>query len=283
MDGGQEAMLEILDRFEVYGSPKRKFPLRWKGTEKAMNVCARIALLALVTPLLFGQTAQITGRVADSTEAVVPAVKIRVTNVNTGIARDTQTNSEGYYSVPLLPPGEYRMLVRAEGFKPSTRDGITLAVAQIARIDFVLELGALTESVTVAAGAPLVDASSATIGKVVENRRIVELPLNGRNALALVLLTPGVKSNAGPTNSGFGDRGITLSSVSINGSPSGMNSYLLDGGNNNDGYQAGLNINPSVDAVEEFKVQSNTMSAEYGFTAGGVVNIIRVWLFQVDG
>ena len=141
-------------------------------------------------------------------------------------------------------------------------------------LNLQLELGATTESVEVTAEAPLVDASSATVGKVIENRRITELPLNGRNALALVMLTPGVKSQAGPTNSGFVDRGTALSAISINGGPSSLNSFVLDGGNNNSAFLADVNVNPTVDAVEEFKVQSNTMSAEFGFTAGGVVNIV---------
>ena len=118
------------------------------------------------------------------------------------------------------------------------------------------------------------DTSSATVGKVVENRRIADLPLNGRNALALVMLTPGVKSQAGPTNSGFVDRGTALSAVSINGGPSSLNGFIIDGGNNNSAYLADINANPTVDAVQEFKVQSNVMSAEFGFTAGGVVNIV---------
>ena len=160
------------------------------------------------------------------------------------------------------------------GFKKEVRSGLTLLVDQHAEIDFKLEVGATAESIEVTAQASLVDTGSATIGKVVENRRINDLPLNGRNVLALVLLTPGVKSQGGPTNSGFADRGIQLSSVSINGGPSSFNSLVLDGGNNNNAFAADLNVNPTVDAIQEFKVQSNVMSAEFGFTAGGVVNMV---------
>ncbi|MGH9675341.1 MAG: hypothetical protein ACRD44_19390, partial [Bryobacteraceae bacterium] len=119
-----------------------------------------------------------------------------------------------------------------------------------------------------------VDTATGALGKVVENRRILELPLNGRNALALTLLTPSVKSNAGPTNSGFGDRGIQISSISINGGPNSMNGMLLDGGNNIQAYIGEVNISPAVDAVEEFKVQSGSMSAEFGFTGGGIINVV---------
>jgi hypothetical protein len=115
--------------------------------------------------------------------------------------------------------------------------------------------------------------SAAAVPKAGENRRAVDLPLNGHNALALVMITPAVISQAGPTNCGFANRGTALSAVSINGGPPVFKNYVLDGGNNNQAQQSDINVQPAVDAVEEFKVQHNTLSAEYGFTAGGVVNI----------
>jgi hypothetical protein len=120
----------------------------------------------------------------------------------------------------------------------------------------------------------LVDTGGATLGAVIENRRVRDLPLNGRNALSLTLLTAGVISNAGPTNSGFGDRGVQISSLSINGSPNSMNSQMLDGSNNVLSYVGEVGVPPAVDAVEEFKVQSGTMSSEFGFTAGGAINLV---------
>ena len=132
----------------------------------------------------------------------------------------------------------------------------------------------MSERIEVRAATPLVNTSSATVGKVIENRRVTELPLNGRNALALMALVPSVKSNSGPTQSGFSDRGVALSAISINGGPGGINQYILDGATNNQSYLADINVNPAVDAVEEFKVQTSTMSSEFGFTAGGVVNIV---------
>jgi hypothetical protein len=161
-----------------------------------------------------------------------------------------------------------------QGFKKSVRSGITLQVNQNAQIDFKLEIGQLAESVQVVAEAPLVDTGGATLGAVIENRRVRDLPLNGRNALSLTLLNAGVISNAGPTNSGFGDRGIQISSLSINGSPNSMNAQMLDGNNNVLSYVGEVGVPPAVDAVEEFKVQSGTMSAEFGFTAGGAINLV---------
>ncbi|MEX2262350.1 MAG: TonB-dependent receptor [Bryobacteraceae bacterium] len=234
----------------------------------------KLAILSLLcATAAMSQTAQITGRVTDSSDAVVPEVQITVTNVETGVTRKTVTNREGYYTAPLLPPGRYQMSAQHQGFKPVSRDGITLAVDQVARINVVLEVGAVAESVEVT-GVSLVDSASGTVGKVIENRRIAELPLNGRNALALMMLAPAVKPSTGPTTSGFISRGTHLSNVSINGGPIGLNSFLLDGGANVQGYNADLNVNPTVDAIEEFKVQTNTVSAEYGFTAGGVVNVV---------
>lgn len=233
-----------------------------------------LLLFALSAIALHAQTAQVTGRLTDSLDAVIVGGSVEIVNADTGARRSTVSNAEGYYTIPLLPPGRYAISVQASGFKPVTQEGVTLTVDQNARIDFALSIGTVNESISVTAEAPLVDASGATVGTVIENKRINELPLNGRNALALVMLTPGVKSNAGPTNSGFGDRGTALSSISINGGPSGMNNLMLDGGNNVDAYQIGVNINPAVDSIQEFKVQANTMSAEFGFTAGGVVNMI---------
>jgi hypothetical protein len=233
-----------------------------------------IVVLLVFAGTCFAQFAQITGRVTDSSGAVMVGAKINVTNAGTGIVRKTESNAEGYYSVPVLPPGAYRMSVQADGFKPNGREAITLVVDQVARIDFLMEVGAVTESITVQSGAPLVDASTATVGKVVENRRIQELPLNGRNVLALIMLTPSVKSNAGPTQSGFLDRGVALSAVSINGGVGSTNNFVLDGANNNQPFHSDINANPTVDAIQEFKVQTNTMSAQYGFTGGGVVNIV---------
>ncbi len=232
-------------------------------------------LLASGLSLLAQQgTGSISGTVTDALGAAVPGADVKITNTGTNAVSQTATNESGYFTVPALRVGNYQVTVEKSGFKMIQQSGITLQVDQRVALNLKLEVGAMAESISVVADAALVDTGSATVGKVIENRRIAELPLNGRNALALVMLTPGVKSQAGPTNSGFADRGIALSAMSINGGPSSLNSFVLDGGNNNSAFLADLNVNPTVDAVEEFKVQSNVMSAELGFTAGGVVNIV---------
>ena len=148
----------------------------------------------------------------------------------------------------------------------------------------MLEIGEVVETIEVVGEAPLVQSDTSTLGEVIERRRMVELPINGRGALALTLLTAGVVSNAGPLNSGFGDRGIQISSLSINGSPNSMNAQMLDGNNNILSYVGEVGVPPAVDSVEEFKVQSGTMSAEFGFTAGGTINLVtRSGTNQIHG
>ncbi|MBI3278534.1 MAG: carboxypeptidase regulatory-like domain-containing protein [Acidobacteria bacterium] len=241
---------------------------------KRICLAISMAVLAAVPAQAQQGRGTISGVVTDPTGAAVPEAAITIVNTATNAAFPTVTNETGFYSVPALPVGVYTVAVEKQGFKKEVRSGLTLQVDQHANINFQLQVGATAESIEVRGEAAFVDTSSATIGKVVENRRITDLPLNGRNVLALVLLTPGVKSQGGPLNSGFADRGIQLSAVSINGGPSALNSMLVDGGNNNNAFLADLNVNPTVDAVEEFKVQSNVMSAEFGFTAGGVVNMV---------
>ena len=216
----------------------------------------------------------IQGVVTDSSGAAVQGAMVRVANADTNVTASTESNNEGIFSVPNLNVGRYAVTVEKTGFRKAVLSGLTLQVDQRLQADIKLDLGQVAETIEVKAENTLVDTSGASVGKVVENRRIVELPLNGRNALALTLLTPAVKSNAGPTNSGFADRGIQLSSISINGGPNSMNGQLLDGANNIQSYIGEVAINPGVDAVEEFKVQSGSLSAEYGFTAGGVINMV---------
>lgn len=232
-----------------------------------------LTLILLAATAVYSQTAEVSGRVADSSNAVVPDVTITVTHNETGTQRSTQTNDTGYYAVPLLQPGTYGLNVEKSGFKKITRSGVRLEVGQAARLDFTLDIGTTVESVNVTSDAPLVSLSDATLGRVIENQRIANLPLNGRNALSLVMLTPNVRFHA-TSPSGFADRGATLAAFSVNGGPSGANNITLDGTTNINSRSGDVNVNPAVDAVEEFKVQSGTMSAEHGFTAGGVVSLV---------
>ena len=169
--------------------------------------------------------------------------------------------------------GNYEISVEHAGFKKEIRTGVVLQVDQKAEINIQLQVGAVGESVQVTGEAPLVNTENSSVGQVIENKRVEDLPLNGRNAFALVQLAPDVHSNAGPNQSGFADRGTSLSDWSINGGPNAANNMLVDGTVAQNSYYPDLNADLAVDAVQEFKVQSGSMSSEYGFTLGGVINV----------
>ena len=235
----------------------------------------RLALLVLAGALgragAQTPTAQITGLITDPAGAVVPAAEVEVTNVDTGGRWQATSTSSGYYTVPLLPPGNYRIVVQAPGFKSAAQRGVTLVVAQGARIDFQLEVGAVTERVEVVATASLVDSQTASLGQIVQTRTINDLPLNGRNYLALAMLTAGV---AEPRRNDVGSLG---GSFVANGVRAQLNNYNLDGADNNSRIVDIQNrshevIQPSIDAIQEFKIETGNYSAEYGYSAGAVVN-----------
>lgn len=232
--------------------------------------------VAVTTAALVAQQGRgtILGSALDAQGAAVPNAQILIRNTGTNAVFRSTTNAAGFYSAPGLAVGDYQVSAEAPGFKRTVRSGIVLDVDQRAQVDLVLEVGQVAESIEVVGDAPLVETGSATVGAVVENRRIQELPLNGRNALALAMLTPGVRTSVGPTYSGFIDRGVRVSTMSINNSPGGMNDQLLDGNHNVLTWINEVAVPPAVDAVEEFKVQSGVMSAEFGYTAGGVVNLV---------
>ena len=237
----------------------------------------RVVALLLSAVVIAGaqqSTGTISGIVTDQQGAVVPGAQVEVLNTATNALFTTSSNESGIYVAPGMVVGVYEIAVETEGFRRSVRSGVTLQVGQNADVNVTLEIGQVTEVVEVVGEAPLVDTSSATIGEVIERKRVSDLPINGRGALALTLLTAGVISNAGPTNSGFGDRGIQLSSISINGSPNSMNAQMLDGNNNILSYVGEVGVPIAVDSVQEFKVQSGTMSSEFGYTAGGAINLV---------
>ena len=220
----------------------------------------------------FAQTlGTITGEVKDSTGAVVPGATVTVVNKATNATRTTQSNAVGLFDFPALPPGNYTVTSELQGFKAASRD-LELQVQQTARVNFTLELGTVTETATVTGVSPLVETTNATIGTVIENRRIVELPLNGRNYLQLVALSPNVSAEfAGPGQAGDRQGGTRANQqLSISGQRREFNYYTLDGVDNTD-----VNFNtyiflPSVDALEEFKVQTGVYSAEFGREASQV-------------
>jgi outer membrane receptor protein involved in Fe transport len=229
-----------------------------------------LAACLFLTAPLFAQQSTVQGVVTDSSGALIPGVEITVINTGTGVASTTRTNAQGFFSVPFLIPGVYEVRAAAQGFASQTRRNLQLDVNMTARSDFALDVGAVAETIEVSAAAALLNTETTTVGQVIDNRRIVELPLNGRNYLELAQLTTGVVPGRG---SRTGDKG----NFSALGSRTYQTNILLDGVDNNaraSGGQLGFeaqNVTPSVDAVQEFKVVTNNNSAEYGFRMGATV------------
>jgi hypothetical protein len=231
-----------------------------------------VVLWLFLAPAGYAQTlGTITGEVKDSSGAVVPGATVTAVNKATNATRTTASNAVGLFDFPALPPGQYTVKIELDGFKTATRE-LELQVQQTARVDFALELGTLSEMATVTGVSPLVETTNATIGTVIENKRIVELPLNGRNFLQLVALSPNVSAEfAGPGQAGDRQGGTRAAQqLSVSGQRREFNYYTLDGVDNTD-----VNFNtyiflPSVDALEEFKVQTGVYSAEFGREASQV-------------
>ena len=237
--------------------------------------CLHLLFLMIFLPaaLLQSQTlGTITGVVNDSTGAVVPGAHIAVRNTETNVVRTATSNEGGIYNVPALNPGMYEVRVETSGFKSVTRGNIELQVQQTARVDFSLDVGQVSETVEVSASAQLLTTENATVGTVIEKQQITDLPLNGRNFLSLVALSPNVTYGFNPAAQASGRQGGTRSGVtmSLSGSRATWSNYTLDGITNTD-----INFNlyivlPSVEALQEFKVQTGIYPAEFGRAAGQV-------------
>jgi hypothetical protein len=232
------------------------------------------SVAALFCASLSAQTASgtILGAIKDSQDAAIPGARVTVTNVASNTSRSFTTDQSGQYTVPYLLPGPYSVSVEAQGFRKANRTGLTLRVDDRLTIDFQLEVGSLTEQVTVNAEATLLETTSNTLGQVVENRRIVDLPLNGREPFSLAQLSPGVL----PVPRGQAPMHLGGSIPSINGASNSTSEVLIDGATDTVPRNAAYLLihTPSVDAVEEFKVETNSLSAEYGKFNGGVISLV---------
>lgn len=218
---------------------------------------------------------EITGVVTDASGAVVAGAEVTITSLATNQTRTVTTNEAGSYRVPFLSPGLYDVKAEKASFKTAARKSYTLQVGDVARIDFALEVGEVTQTIEVSGGTPLIARESTAIGTVVENKRIVELPLNGRNYLQLIALSPNVSAEQGAggfqTGRQGGDR--TQQSFSVAGQRLEFNRYTLDGIENTDVNFNTFIIRPSIEALQEFKVQSGIYSAEFG-RATSQVNVV---------
>ena len=224
-------------------------------------------------------TADLVGTIRDATGGVVPGVTVSVTNEATGVTRSATTGEGGTYSFTALPPGLYKLTAELSGFRKVERTGVALQVNQRAQIDMVLEVGLLTETVKIEGTPPLLESQSSVLGTVIQEQQVQELPLNGRNFVQLATLTAGV------SGAGSGMRGTIMSGTRpddlrpgtelfVNGNRENANNYLYDGIDNNTRLTLVIVMRPNVEAIKEFKVQTNLYSAEQGRNPGGQINVV---------
>jgi hypothetical protein len=243
-----------------------------------MKSCRAALCTALLLAVAGSATAQefratVRGQVVDSSQGALPGATVTARNQETNEVATATTNAEGNYTIPFLRPGTYTVTVEMSGFQKYTRSDMRLEVSQVAVVNAQLGVGALTESVNVSAEAPLLETSKADRGTVIDQARIAELPLQSRSPMALAVLIAGVNYNAQAIYLRPFDNGA-LADWSMNGGQNRNNEFLLDGAPNN-ANQGGNNIAyvPPAEAVQEFKVSTNSYDAQYGRTAGGVVNM----------
>lgn len=217
-------------------------------------------------------TGAITGTVMDASGAIVPNVKVTVTNTATNVANGTQSNDSGVYNFPFLPAGNYKLTAEAQGFKKAVLAAFALEVNQTARLDVKLEIGAATESVEVTAVAPTLQTESTQTGAVLSATKLTELPLNGRNFASLSLLVPGTISTNPQNMSTSGRFQNQGSRPYTNGNREQTNNFMLDGIDTNDSIDNRIGYQPNVDALEEVKVLTGNAPAEFGNAAGSIVN-----------
>jgi hypothetical protein len=240
-----------------------------------MKLCISV-LCIFMSPVLLAQSevATLSGTVTDSTGAVLNNVSITVTNQGTNLSTSTVTNDTGRYFLPSLRPGVYTVTATLPGFKKFVDSALTLQVNQAARLDISLTVGDTAEQITVTADAPLLETETSGRGAVIDQRKIVELPLNGRDYNLLAQLSPGVLTPT-PRLQSIGFKGV----FNVNGNRAFQNAFLLDGVDNtsySNSFRGGNTqiVQPSIDALQEFKIQTNAYAAEFGRSAGALVNAV---------
>ena len=227
-----------------------------------------------------GAAGTILGAVTDNSGAVVPKASVTVTNTGTSVASHTETSDTGNYTVPYLNPGVYRVSVKAPGFQEAIVDNVTLVVDQSVRVDAILRPGVITQTVEVRANAVTLDTDTAAVSQLLSNKQVVDLPNNGRNWTSLLFVSAGavtVGSEMGAMRQGEGN------GISINGGRPESNNYTIDGLGSSDVALSTPAVILSIDAIQEFKVQSDTYSAEYGFSANQVNIISKSGTNQLHG
>ena len=243
-----------------------------------------IAALCIAAMTSFGQgtTATLSGTTTDSSGATVSDVTVRATSLSTNTVRESKTDAAGNYSIPFLRSGDYKVSATRDGFQGQENNKVTLQVDQSARIDFVMQVGSVSETVNVSASSVLLQTENATVGTVIDGGKIVELPLNGRNFIQLTQLIPGVQAGTpgsitvrrGRGSVGQTDPGYGATAASANGQRDTANRFFLDGVEVMDYDAMTYSFSPSVDSLAEFKVETSSYGAETGGAPGAQVSII---------
>jgi Carboxypeptidase regulatory-like domain len=240
-----------------------------------------VFLVALWPRAGWGQTVygSIAGTVLDSSGAAIPGTTVTLTNLGTSEKRSMVSDAAGAYTFVNVLPGSYRIDAEKGGFKHFKREPIVMEVGSALRVDLTMEVGALTQTVEVTAATPLLQAQSSDLGQVVEARTVTEMPLNGRNVISLVQLSPGIQPQGPPSggNSSMsnpvGANPFAAGDFQIGGSQAGQNAIFVDGVPTNGSYLNVVTLIPTQDAIQEFKVQTNAMGADFGRFAGGIINM----------
>src|SRR6266436_61480 len=244
-----------------------------RGQALCCRVICSLLLVFLFDVSSHGQvtTGTLLGTVQDPSGAAIHGAKVTARNLQTGLTRLVLSDEDGGYAINLLPVGNYSIRVESAGFKSEERSAVVLQINSKARVDFVLQVGNVSEQVVVTGSQPVLDTDTAETGQVIENTRVTQLPLNGRQFIQLTLLTPGVV----PEVKGTLSSPLALSGLSVNanGARYEDNVFLLDGVVIRDEIYNRLTVSPSVDAIEEFKVHTSNYSAEFGGHGGAQVNI----------
>ena len=251
----------------------RQFSDLRQASTHLLRALTLLILAGSLAPLL-AQQGTIQGVVTDPSKAMVPKATVTITSLDTGIATTATTNEQGFYLLPLLNSGRYQVECQAQGFAAQMLKDFRLEVGQTARLDFELKTGSVVESIQVSASAVLINSETSEVGQVIDSKRILEMPLNGRNYLQLAQFTVGVLPGG---NIGVGSRARDEGAFAAVGLQIAQNNVLLDGADNSSrtsggplGFEA-QQVKPPVDAVSEFKVVTNNMSAEYGYRAGAKI------------
>ena len=252
---------------------KSAIGIRWFRTLTFTLLALTLFGLTATRALAQRTTASVTGTIIDSSQAAVPGATVQVRSVETGTERSVTTNELGYYVLPALPAGSYTISVTKPGFQTFQHvSRLALAVDQNATVNLTLKVGVVADAVDVVADAVSVDTRTASLNTVINQKQIADLPLNGRNVLQLMQLTPGTLGGAGSFNQSA-TRPETLQ-VSASGGRGNSTTFVLDGGLNEDPYTQVANVTPNPDAIQEFSFQTNNYSAKFGGRGGGVVNMV---------